>query len=331
MASGNGASPLSLRSAALPTVNGIQLPSTLSPFRYPGGKTGLRNKIIDWIRTLGVRPTNFIEPFAGGSSVGLAIAELNLADRITLIEIDPDVASVWKTILGGKASILAARIRAFELTEAAAHKVAEQKHDDLVSRAFRCLLLNRISRGGITAPGAGWLKRGERGRGIHSRWYPETLAKRIEAIEVIRTKIHFSEGDGLKALRDYRSSRGAVAFVDPPYVAQGRGAGVRLYSHYDVDCGELFRVARQFSGPMVITYHRSEIVRREAAAAGIACHTVTMHTAHTVSKRQLILYKPASSGWPASNRCPRNGADRHTTGLLTGANVRSKNGVSKPQ
>src|SRR5438445_555256 len=30
----------------------LQTPSTLSPFRYPGGKSGLRSKIINWMRNL---------------------------------------------------------------------------------------------------------------------------------------------------------------------------------------------------------------------------------------------------------------------------------------
>ena len=146
------------------------------------------------------------------------------------------------------------------------------------------------------APGAGLLNRGENGKGIHSRWYPETLAKRIESVHALRNKITFIQGDGLKALKKFGSTPNTVAFVDPPYVAKGRGAGLRLYSHYDVDCHKLFATVRDFKGPVVMTYHRSEIVQREARAAGIQCRTVNMHTAHTVSKRQLILHKPGQNG-----------------------------------
>ena len=273
-----------------------QKPSTLSPFRYPGGKSALRPKIIGWIRSLGYRPRYFIEPFAGGSSVGLAVAELDLADHITLVEIDPDVAAVWAVILDGDAYGLADRVRKFVLTKESAHKTLKSNDLDPVSRAFRCLLLNRISRGGIIAPGAGWLNYGEGGKGIRSRWYPETLAKRIESIHALRRKVSFVQGDGLEVLRDFSSTPLAVAFVDPPYIAKGRGAGLRLYSCHGVDSEKVFEIARSFSGPMIITYHRSEIVRREAIAAGIECHTVTMHTAHTVSKRQLILYKSGLNG-----------------------------------
>src|SRR5206468_3733852 len=145
--------------------------------------------------------------------------------------------------------------------------------------------------------GAGVLNYGEAGKGIRSRWYPDTLAKRVEAIQTIRHKLTFVEGDGLEILRKFCAIPQTVAFVDPPYVAGGRGAGLRLYRHHEVDYKELFKVIRNFSGPMVITYHRSEIVEREAKAAGVECHTVNMHTAHTISKRQLILYKQARRGY----------------------------------
>src|SRR5436190_23564606 len=99
---------------------GERKPSTLSPFRYPGGKSALRAKIIDWISDLGYRLKYFIEPFAGGSSVSLAIAELDLADSVILAELDPDVAAVWNVVLNGEADALAARTRGFKLTEASA-------------------------------------------------------------------------------------------------------------------------------------------------------------------------------------------------------------------
>src|SRR5438552_3711049 len=99
-------------------------PSTLSPFRYPGGKSRLRAVIIDWILQLGFRPTQFVEPFAGGASVGLAVAELDLADHVTLAEIDPDVSAVWEVILNGQANKFANRIRKFKLTHRSAAEIS---------------------------------------------------------------------------------------------------------------------------------------------------------------------------------------------------------------
>jgi len=272
-------------------------PSTLSPFRYPGGKSRLRPVIIDWIRRLGFRPAEFLEPFAGGGSVGLAIAELNFADHVTLVERDPDVAAVWEVMLNGQVNCFAQLIQNFKLSHASAKRIIEAKPADRLSRAFRCLLLNRISRAGIMAPGAGWLKHGEAGKGIHSRWYPATLVQRIEATRDLREKITFVAGDGLELLRKFAEHPRAAAFVDPPYMVNGRGAGRRLYTYCDVDCEALFEIIKAFRGPMIITYHRSVIVQRLAHAAGVQCHTITVQTGHTRSKRELIMYKPASDDY----------------------------------
>jgi len=67
------------------------------------------------------------------------------------------------------------------------------------ARAFATILRNRVQRGGILAPGASFIKNGENGKGIRSRWYPETLRKRIEAILHIRSNIAFIKGDVLNS------------------------------------------------------------------------------------------------------------------------------------
>jgi DNA adenine methylase len=42
------------------------------------------------------------------------------------------------------------------------------------------------------------LKYGENGNGILSRWYPETLSKRIQDLLAIRDRITFIGGDGIE-------------------------------------------------------------------------------------------------------------------------------------
>ena len=162
------------------------------------------------------------------------------------------------------------------------------------------------------APGAGWLNKGEDGHGIHSRWYPDTLADRIKTSNGLRNKLTFVNGDGLEVLKEFAADPRAVAFVDPPYVVRGRGAGRRLYAHCDVDCDKLFEIIRTFAGAMVITYHRSVIVERLADAAGLERHTVTVQTGHTGRKRELIMYKsPSRSALSAASQsATRSGRDR---------------------
>jgi DNA adenine methylase len=150
-----------------------------SPFRYPGGKTWLVPQIRHWLASIPQRPNVFIEPFAGGGIVGLTVAFENLADHIILVELDHQVASVWQTIVYGDAILLADRIENFELTPGSVEEVLGANYELILDQAFQTIVKNRVNHGGILASGAGRIKSGENGKGLASRWYPETLSRRI--------------------------------------------------------------------------------------------------------------------------------------------------------
>ena len=46
-------------------------------------------------------------------------------------------------------------------------------------------------------------KHGENGKGVKSRWYAQTLAKRIRNIQRFRDKITFIQGDGIAIIEEY--------------------------------------------------------------------------------------------------------------------------------
>src|SRR5215216_2399360 len=152
-----------------------------SPFRYPGGKTWLVPYVRQWLKSRNEKPTEFVETFAGGSIVGLSALFDELTTHLTLVELDEQVASVWTTILN-EGRELAARIVAFNLTRENVSAELTRTPANIADRAFQTILRNRVQRGGIMAPGAGLLKEGENGHGIASRWYPETLSRRIREI-----------------------------------------------------------------------------------------------------------------------------------------------------
>jgi DNA adenine methylase len=266
---------------------------TLSPFRYPGGKSWLRKKVLKWVATLGYRPSTFIEPFAGGGSVGLVVAELGLADKVILIERDPDVASVWRTMLGDRWGELTAHILSFRMSRKRVLEVLSSDDEDDVARAFRCVLRNRVQRGGILSPTAGLLREGERGRGLKSRWYPETLAERINAIHGIRDRIRFVESDALKVLPTFKRSFDNAFFVDPPYTANGKGPGIRLYRHAEIDHEKLFTLLAQLRGACFVTYHPAAPVKRIGEQFGFKSSTTGMRTTHHRHRRELVFLKPA--------------------------------------
>lgn len=220
------------RQRALPlpltgVVNVASVPQR-SPFRYAGGKTWLIPRIRQWLADVRPKPRHLVEPFAGGGIVGLTAAAKDLVGRVTLVELDADVAAVWETIIAGDGLALGQRIVDFELTPERVRAELASNPASVADRAFATILKNRVNRGGILAKGTGMIRVGEAGEGLSSRWYPETLDRRIRAIVAMRERLAFIHGDGLAALREHADDPAAIFFIDPPYTASTKRAGSRL-------------------------------------------------------------------------------------------------------
>jgi DNA adenine methylase len=260
-----------------------------SPFRYPGGKTWLIPRIRQWFASLPMRPAEFIEPFAGGASVSLAVADEQLDDHVTMVERDEEVAAVWQTILNGDGAWLAQELVSFNLTLPSVKHLLSRNNLSLREQALRTLVKNRVNRGGILAPGAGLLKEGEHGRGIRSRWYPETLRKRILAIAALSERITFIPGDGLDILRQFAPRDDAVFFIDPPYTAGGKKAGSRLYTYADLDHEQLFEISETLRSDFLMTYDDDPDVRALARRHGFDICAVAMKNTHHARMTELLI------------------------------------------
>lgn len=262
-----------------------------SPFRYPGGKTWLVPWIREWMLSLESKPTTMIEPFAGGGIASLTVAFEKLADHVLMVELDDEVAAVWSTILGRYGIWLAREIERFDLTIDSARDTIRQKPRSLRRKAFQTILRNRIYHGGILADGSGMLKHGENGRGIHSRWYPKTISKRIRDIAAIRKRLSFIEGDGMQVIEANLRRHDVAFFIDPPYTAGGKRAGRRLYRFNQLDHERLFHYAKKAQGAVLLTYDDSEEVRKLACAYHMEVETVAMNNTHHNNMRELLISK----------------------------------------
>ncbi len=260
-----------------------------SPFRYPGGKTWFVPYFRAWIGALPYKPALLIEPFAGGAIVGLTAAFEQLAAHTLLVELDRQVASVWQTILGDDAPWLADQITRFGFSPESVHAALDSVPDSLKAQAFQTILKNRINRGGILAQGAGRLRHGEAGKGMASRWYPETLKRRILDIYATRDRLTFVASDGLKVLSQFADQPDAAFFIDPPYTASGKRAGRRLYNCHALDHQALFAIAAQLTGAFVMTYDDTPEIRQLAARHGFEVQTVPMKNTHHTAMTELMI------------------------------------------
>ena len=289
----------------LKAVNVASVPHR-SPFRYPGGKTWFVPRLREWLyerakHNAGKRPRLLVEPFAGGGISSLTAIFENLVEASLLVELDAEVAAVWQTIIDGDAEWLAERILNFEMSKDNALAEIETKRGLTKEKAFQTIVKNRMSHGGILAAGAGLLKHGESGKGVLSRWYPTTLAKRLRAIHLMRDKLRFEHGDAFRVLERYRDDGDIVFFIDPPYTAGGKKAGARLYTHFELDHKALFWACHKIKGDFVMTYDNADEVRELAQKHGFMAKPIPMKNTHHAAMTELVIGRDL--GW-------MNGIDR---------------------
>ncbi|BAW79979.1 D12 class N6 adenine-specific DNA methyltransferase [Candidatus Nitrosoglobus terrae] len=256
-----------------------------SPFRYPGGKTWLIPTVRQWLKQGQKSVSELIEPFAGGGIVSLTAAFERLADHITMVEMDEEIAAVWEVILSGENKWLADKIFFYDLTIANVKSELEKPDKKLNDLAFCTILKNRIFHGGILAKGSGMIKNGENGKGIASRWYPKTLHDRIIAINYVKDRIGFIRGDAFEVLEQNLNNHKAYFFIDPPYTV----AGKRLYTHFDIDHERLFLLAAQLKGKFMLTYDDTKEIRILADKYGLDFRTIPMKTTHHLQKNEIII------------------------------------------
>lgn len=256
-----------------------------SPFRYPGGKTWLIPIARKWFSSASDN-AELIEPFAGGGIISLTAAAENYFNHIIMTELDEDVAAVWETIFSEKDyDWLSNKILNFIVTPENINEVELHANEGTKERAFSTIVRNRTNHGGILAKGSGKIKTGEGGKGLSSRWYPETLVRRITEANKLRDKIQFINEDAFKIMRQQQNNSNAYFFIDPPYTIAGR----RLYNLFDVDHRQIFEIIAKSQGHFLLTYDDTTEIRNFAEEFSLPYKTIPMQTTHLIKKEELLI------------------------------------------
>ncbi len=256
-----------------------------SPFRYPGGKTWLVPTARKWFQQ-NEGDSQLLEPFAGGGIISLTAIAEGFFRHATMVELDDDVAAAWETIFSEEhCPWLIHRIQNFVVTSENINLAIELAKHGTRERAFATIVRNRTYHGGILAKGSGLIKTGEAGKGLSSRWYPYTLARRIAEANALRDKITFLHGDAFPFLEQHLKDDNSFFFIDPPYTV----AGKRLYNHFDVDHSRIFELASQMRGHFLLTYDDTEEIRDLAIRFKLPYRTIPMQTTHLITKEELLI------------------------------------------
>jgi len=265
-----------------------------SPFRYPGGKTWFVPTFRHWIASMNARPGILVEPFAGGGIISLTALFESLVEKVVMVELDDEIAAVWEAVVKGDAEWLANRILTFHMARETVLEELHKTPTTIREKAFQTILKNRTLHGGILAEGSRFIKYGENGKGIGSRWYPKTLAHRLLNLNHVVNRIDFRCDDGLKVMAEFSTRKEAVYFIDPPYTAGGKKAGKRLYKHHELDHEYLFTICESLVGDFLMTYDEAEEVKEMARRHGFQMRLIPMKNTHHATMKELVIGRDLS-------------------------------------
>lgn len=273
------------------------MPTTLTPLRYPGGKTKYTDLFVDIISTNNLNNCTFVEVFAGGA--GAAISLLLKGHVKSLILNDRDVAiySFWKSVKEYSGEL----IKLIQTTHVSVSEWKRQKaiydkkdKDNLLSLGFATFYLNRCNHSGILGarPIGGMEQKGT--YKINSRYNKSTSIAKIETIAKQADSLEVFNLDGLcflNLLKQTYKDRKCLIYFDPPYYQ--KGPALYLNHFNDEDHRALRDDILECPFPWVLSYDtHNDIIDMYS---NYNCNLYRNHLRHTINRNtraeELIISK----------------------------------------
>jgi DNA adenine methylase len=247
----------------------VRKTSLRSPLRYPGSKRRLTNYVGQALELNDLHPSLYIEPFAGGASVGLYLLHHNLVDKAIFMDVDPWVASFWRTVFFDT-DWLVEKIEATPVTIELWKELKVSKPRSIREQAWACFYLNRTSFSGILEKNAGPLGGREQKSEykIDCRFPKENLVKRIRRVAELKDRIHAvwncSWDVGIERIKaDQKAkkllSKNTFYYLDPPFFKEADD--LYRFSFQEEDHRQLRDYLLVFEDKWLLSYDHAQQVQ----------------------------------------------------------------------
>lgn len=238
---------------------------TLSPLRYPGGKTKLKKYLVSLLELNNIHGT-YIEPFAGGAGAALSLLFDEFVDEIVINDVDISIYALWHSILY-QPEELCDKIIFTRITMDEWHKqklIQEKKHNNnLLDLGFSTLFLNRTNRSGVIKAGVigGYEQSGN--YKMDCRFNKNDIIKKIVQISNRSEQIHLYNLDCIEFFNQIanRFDNNSLVYLDPPYYNKGKELYTNFYTHDD-HANLANYVANNLNYPWITSYDDTPEIRR---------------------------------------------------------------------
>ena len=199
----------------------------LSPLRYPGGKRRLVNFMKTIIQENGLLKGQYIEPYAGGASIGLALLIDGYVNHIHINDLDRAIYAFWYSVLH-KTEELCELIQKTPVTMREWHrqrKIQEKsKRTTLLQLGLSTFFLNRTNRSGIISGGVIGGKGQSGNWKLDCRFNKKELIERIRKIAQYKKQISLYNKDASVFIKTVLTTiqENSLVYFDPPYYVKGQ-------------------------------------------------------------------------------------------------------------
>lgn len=243
----------------------IKFNKRLSPLRYPGGKSKLLPLFYQTINKNKAKV--FVEPFAGGCGVGLALLEEKIIDHYIINDFDYGIYALF-SVIKDNPELLISKIKSHTPTHEDFYKAKSKIKSNyqncrLIDAAWSLLIANRLSYSGIVKANPLGGKTGAY-EDLLSRWNTNDLIKRITKIHSLSDQITVTNQNALEVIEHYYWKPQTTIFIDPPYYKKGK----QLYTHYFNETQHrelselLFSLSTGFPGAdIILTYDNEDYIK----------------------------------------------------------------------
>jgi DNA adenine methylase len=236
-----------------------------TPLRYPGGKRRLLGAMRVLLESNNLKDINYVEPYAGGAGLALALLFEEHAATIHLNDLSRPVFAFWHSVLN-ETERFYKRILRVKVTMATWRRqrsiLQQETTADLFDLGFAAFFLNRTNRSGIIHQGGviGGLSQSGEWR-LDVRFSKSDLAKRVRQIGRYRNRIHIYQMDGIAFTKQKLPElRNSFTFFDPPYIEKGDNLYLNEYAIKEHR--ELSSVVTGLRSPWIVTYDRAALTQK---------------------------------------------------------------------
>lgn len=238
---------------------------SLSPLRYPGGKSKIYDKVKNLIIVNSFNNKTYVEPFAGGFGIGIGLLSDDIVKSAVLNDLDSHIYNFWYSVFHHTEELLK-MITDTPVTIEERKKqkqVYQDSSSDVLNDGFASFFLNRVNFSGVLngGPIGGLAQSGA--YKIDCRFNKVELKNKIERISLLKSRIELYNCDASELITVKLKNKINTSFfnIDPPYVKKGQ----RLYASYFKE-EDHRRFERIITGNLsntswIVTYDDCKLVR----------------------------------------------------------------------